>query len=74
MKRREKYPSIWKIKSKTKRKLKKIREIMVSEALLENPPSDYDYDDEENGTDDVEEEEDDREFFLRCEKISYKNG
>jgi hypothetical protein len=50
---------------KVRRALKLTREILISEALDEDPPSDFENDIED---------EDDHEFFKRCQKIEYENG
>jgi len=44
--------------------LKKIREIIIAEALNEFPPSDFE------SEDDIEEESD-KYFFKRCERIEF---
>ena len=50
---------------KVKRALKHMRELLISEALDEDPPSDFENDIED---------EDDYDFFRRCQKIEYEHG
>ncbi len=46
--------------------MKRIREVLIAEALNERPPSDF--------SDEDIEDENDKEFYERSEKIIFENG
>jgi hypothetical protein len=48
-----------------KKRLKRLREVLIAEALEEHTPSEFE--------DDIEDEED-KDFFMRCDKVEYING